>query len=180
MADELHEIHEQAEQARENRELLPITFTLAVLAVFVALVTLLGHGAHTHELLTQNKASDTWAEYQAQSIRQHTYESFAQLMSVLEFKDAPKAETIRAAFESQSQTYAKNKVTLGEQARKFEEEVQTEERRADRYDLGEALLEMALVVTSIALITRRSAFWWAGLALGLAGAVSAATGCLIR
>jgi hypothetical protein len=71
-------------------------------------------------------------------------------------------------------------VTLGEQARKFEEEVQTEERRADRYDLGEALLEMALVVTSIALITRRSAFWWAGLALGLAGAVSAVTGCLIR
>jgi len=90
MADELHEIHEQAEQAREIAELLPITFTLAVLAVFVALVTLLGHGAHTHELLTQNKASDTWAEYQAQSIRQHTYESFAQLMSVLEFKDAPK------------------------------------------------------------------------------------------
>jgi hypothetical protein len=33
-------------------------------------------------------------------------------MSVLEFKDAPKAETIRAAFESQSQTYAKNKVSL--------------------------------------------------------------------
>ena len=102
MADELNEIHEQAEHARENRELLPITFTLAVLAVFVALVTLLGHRAHTHELLMQNKASDTWAEYQAQSIRQHTYESFAQVMSVLDFKDAPKAETIRAAFESQS------------------------------------------------------------------------------
>ena len=67
MADELHEIHEQAEHARENRELLPITFTMAVLAVFVALVTLMGHRAHTHELLMQSKASDTWAEYQAQS-----------------------------------------------------------------------------------------------------------------
>ena len=180
MADELHEIHEQAEHARENRELLPITFTMAVLAVFVALVTLMGHRAHTHELLMQNKASDTWAEYQAQSIRQHTYDSFAQLMSVSEFKDAPKAETIRAAFERQSQTYSKSKDVLGEQARNFEEEVQTEQRRADRYDLGEALLEMALVVTSIALITSRQPFWWAGMALGVAGFVSAIAGFLVH
>ena len=160
--------------------MLPVTFTMAVLAVCVALATLLGHRAHTHELLMQNKASDTWAEYQAQSIRQHSYDGLAQMLTVLNTTDGGKAETVRQAFDQQSKTYAQSKDKLGEQARGYQEEMEKEERRADRYDLGEALLEMALVVTSIALITTRMPFWWAGTGLGIAGVACAVMGLLVR
>ncbi len=72
--EELHEMEEHAEHASHDPSLIPVTFTMAVLAVVLAATSLLGHRAHTEELLFQSKASDAWAYYQAKNIRQHTYE----------------------------------------------------------------------------------------------------------
>ena len=70
MSEELNELHEQAERARENPNLAPVTLTMAVLAVLVATVSLLGHRTHTEEIILQNKVTDQWAYYQARSRRQ--------------------------------------------------------------------------------------------------------------
>ena len=69
MPDELSELQENAEHGRENPSLAPISVTMAILAVCVAVVSLLGHRSHTEELLTQNRATDQWAYYQAKNIR---------------------------------------------------------------------------------------------------------------
>ncbi len=53
MTDEVEELHEAAERAKERKELAPVSFTMAILAVLVATVTLLGHRAHTEEILAQ-------------------------------------------------------------------------------------------------------------------------------
>src|ERR1700688_3023429 len=74
MPDELSELRENAEHGRENPSLAPISVTMAILAVFVAVVSLLGHRAHTEEVLFQAKASDQWSYYQAKSIRRHNYD----------------------------------------------------------------------------------------------------------
>src|SRR5258706_14092571 len=87
MAHELSELQENAEHGRENPSLAPISVTMAILAVFVAVVSLLGHRAHTEELLFQNRASDQWAYYQAKNIRRHNYEMGVDLLSMVEFKD---------------------------------------------------------------------------------------------
>ena len=55
MPDELSELQENAEHGRENPSLAPISVTMAILAVCVAIVSLLGHRAHTEELLLQNQ-----------------------------------------------------------------------------------------------------------------------------
>jgi hypothetical protein len=54
------------------------------------------------------------------------------------------------------------------------------ERRADRFDLGEALLEIALVVTSITLLARQRAYWYMGMLFGAAGLITAALAFTIR
>jgi hypothetical protein len=46
--------------------------------------------------------------------------------------------------------------------------------------LGEIFLEMAIVFSSLAILTRRNFFWWAGIAGGVIGAVLAATVFAIR
>ena len=69
---------------------------------------------------------------------------------------------------------------ITEKARELEAEVDLAGRRADRYDLGEALLEIALVTTSITLLTNRRAFWYSGLVIGLCGILAAASGFLLR
>jgi hypothetical protein len=52
MSEEIQEIQERAEDARHDPSLVPVTVTLAILAVLVAAVALLGHRAHTEELLS--------------------------------------------------------------------------------------------------------------------------------
>ena len=53
MSEEISELHEHAEEAHHDPGLAPVTITMAILAVLVAAVSLLGHRAHTEELLGQ-------------------------------------------------------------------------------------------------------------------------------
>ena len=174
--ENIQEAHEHAEHVEHDRSLRLPTFTMAVLAVLVAVVTLLGHRASTEEILLQSKAADTWAEYQAKSIRQSGYKQLSAVIDAFETKDTAKAEQTKAQFEKESERYDREKDKLQEDAHKLEEEVQVQQRKGDRFDLGEALLEIALVITSITLLTKRRAFWQFGLllgALGIASAISA-------
>jgi hypothetical protein len=67
-----------------------------------------------------------------------------------------------------------------EKAQDLEHEVALAERRADRYDLGEALLEIAVVLSSITLLTRQQTYFMLGLLLGLGGLIAAASALLVR
>jgi len=56
MADEAQELRESAERAREDKSLAGVSLTMAVFAVLVAVASLLGHRAHTEEVVLQAKA----------------------------------------------------------------------------------------------------------------------------
>ena len=51
---------------------------------------------------------------------------------------------------------------------------------ADRFDLGEVFLEIALVISSLALLSGKRIFWFLGIASGLAGIGVAITGLLLH
>ena len=180
MPDELSELHERAEQGREDHSLAPISVTMAVLAVCVAIVSLLGHRAHTEELLFQSRASDQWSYYQAKNIRRHNYEMAVDLLSVVEFKDKEQTEKVREKYRQQAERYAKEQSEIEEKAKDLEKESGLAQRKANRFDLGEVFLEASLVITSLALLTRKRFYWLLGIAAGLAGLVVAATGFLLH
>jgi hypothetical protein len=180
MAEEIQEIHEHAEAGHHDPALAPVTITLAVLAVLVAVVSLLGHRAHTEEVLLQNKATDQWAYYQAKNIRRHTYELFIDLVSLSNVKDAARAEKITEKYRQQIERYQDQQKDVESEARALENEVRHEERRANWFDLGEVLLEAALVITSMTLMTKKQFFWKFGLALSTGGILIAAGGLLVH
>jgi hypothetical protein len=179
MSEELHELHEQAEEGA-HANLAPVTVTMAVLAVLVAAVSLLGHRAHTEELLHQTEATDQWAYYQAKDIRRHTYELFLEETSVFALQDPATVAKVKERYEKEVARYSKDQKELEDEAKKDEDAVKTEQRRADRFDLGEVMLEAALVLCSITLLTRKRIFWVIGSALGLAGLAIGAAGLLIH
>ena len=74
MAENIRELEEQAKEAAEHG-LAPVTVTMAILAVLVASVSLLGHRAHTEEIILQTKATDQWAYYQAKNMRRNNLEA---------------------------------------------------------------------------------------------------------
>jgi hypothetical protein len=179
-ADELQELNEHAEHARENPSLAPVSLTMAVLAVFVAVVSLLGHRAHTEEVVLQAKSSDQWAYYQAKNIRQHEDELFADLTTAVASKDTSAMDKFRDKSSQEADRYKHEKADIQDEARKLEGEVAMERNRADRYDLAEVFLEIGLVITSITLLSGRRIFWQLGILLSVIGMVIAVTGALIH
>ena len=180
MAEELTELQEHAEHAKENPELAPVSLTMAILAVLVAVATLLGHRAHTEEVVLQALASDRWAYYQSQNIRRHVDELFLDLSSVQTTTNAAALAKLRDKYSQEATRYRDNRDETEAEARKLEAEVATERNRADRFDLSEVFLEIGLVITSITLLTGRKVYWGLGAAFAVVGVVLACTAWVIH
>jgi hypothetical protein len=180
MPDELSELQEQAEEGREHPSLAPISVTMAILAVCVAVVSLLGHRSHTEELLSATQASDQWSYYQAKNIRRNNYEMGVDLLALVEFKDKQQADKVLEKYHQQVDRYTKEQTEIEDKAKELEKESALAQTKANRFDFGEVFLEVALVITSIALLTRKRVFWMLGMLLGAGGLVVAATGFLVH
>jgi hypothetical protein len=180
MSEELNELHEHAEHAREHPDLAPVTLTMAVLAVLVATVSLLGHRTHTEEIILQNKVTDEWAYYQAKNIRRHNDELFADLTTIIATKDAEAATKLQEKYRGEADRYKDDQKELDAKAHETEKETDLTRRKADRFDLGEVFLEIALVVTSITLLSGRRIYWHLGLLMAIAGVVVAASSLIVH
>src|SRR5438477_11936397 len=180
MPEELTELEEQAEHAKEKPELAPVSLTMAVLAVLVAVVTLLGHRAHTEEVVLQARSSDQWAYYQAKNIRRHEDELFVDMTSVQATSDAATSSKLRDKYAGEATRYKDEQKEIEDKAHEMEAEVATERNRADRFDLAEVFLEVGLVITSITLLSGRRTFWHLGIAFGAVGLMVAATAFFVH
>jgi hypothetical protein len=181
-ADEVQEFAKQMKESGEEggQSLKTISLAISILAVLVAMVTVIGHRTHTEAVLQQSRAGDQWNEYQAKKIRMDNLQVTVDLL-------ATEPTTNQAATNAKSEEYKahieKWKADLAEEqekARDFEAEVSRAEARASRYDLGEALLQIGVVLCSITLFTRNHAYFLLGLALGVGGLVVAASALLIH
>jgi len=176
MSEELGELQEHAEHAKHDPSLAPVSVTMAFLAVLVAVVTLLGHRAHTEEVVLQAKASDQWAYYQAKSIRRHADEMYLDLVAAEPtIADAALVAKLHDKYSQEASRYKDDQKSIEDKARDMEAEVATERNRADRFDLAEVFLEVGLVITSITLLSGKRMFWWLGLLLGAIGIATAST-----
>ncbi len=189
-ANEVQELHEQHEHALEHegsgeahgRSQKPISFTMSVLAVMVAIITVLGHRTHTEAVLMQARASDQWNLYQAKKIRQNETQLAADLLGALPTagSSGANAASLVAGYKAHLSKWTADLADEEGKARRFEESVEAAERKARSYDLSEALLEIGLVVTSITLLTRQRMYWLLGMVFGSAGLVVAAQAMVLR
>lgn len=177
--EELNELKERAEAAAERKGLAPVSLTMAVVAVLVATVSLLGHRSHTEEIILQNKVTDTWAFYQAKKLRGNNLEALNSLLGALEGKNE-KAEQVSKGFESNIEKYKGDEEEIKKEAQVLESELRHETQRANRFDLAEVFLEIALIVTSITLLTGRKLYWMLGMVFAATGIVVTATVSLLH
>jgi hypothetical protein len=181
-ANEVGELREQAEKGDEAG-LRPVAFFMSVIAVLVAVTTVLGHRTHTDAVLNQAKASDKWNEYQAVKIRSSDLAAAQKLRSLFTLTDKDKiakAEKDAADDADHQKKWAEDLPNLKKEAEEFEAEVRLAERRADYYDLGEALLEIGLVVSSVTLLTRSKIYWYLGIVASIAGVIAVSLGVILK
>jgi hypothetical protein len=176
---EVHEMHEHAHKVAENPQLLPVTITMSILAVLIAVDSLFGHRSNTEQLLNQTKATDQWAFYQAKNIRRHADEQFYDLLNIIDVKDKEKGDKLKETYKKEADRYKDEQKDIESEAKKLEDESKSEHRKGDRFDLGEILLEAALVIASMTLLTKWRVFWYFGIALGLVGVIICGSGFFI-
>ena len=179
-ADDLQELQEHAERGHANPTMASVSLTMAVLAVLVAVVSLLGHRAHTEEVVLQAKSSDQWSYYQAKNIREHEDDLFNELAAVVNTNDAAAVSKFRLKYGQEAERYKHEKDGIQSEARRLEAEVATERNRADRYDLAEVFLEIGLVITSITLLSGRRIFWHLGILFSVVGIAITVSATLVR
>lgn len=193
-ANEAQELQEHAEHVEHESSLRPVALTMTILAVLVAVTTVLGHRTHTDAILNQtraameqNQVADDWAYYQAHKIRSNDTFLTADLLSVLTISDKNKAQKIENGYADHQEKWTSELKEEEEKAREdekkvseFEKKVEEAEAKGDRFDLAEVLLEIGLVVTSITLLTRKRAYWYLGIVFSLGGIASAASVLLLK
>ena len=178
---EIQEFSNQMKEAGEHGESLQsISLAISILAVLVAAITVLGHRSHTEAILMQTRAADQWNLYQAKKIRMDNLTSIVEILSL---QPSINPQTTATKIEEGKAHIEKWKTDLTEEqnaATEFERKVADAEAHADRYDLGEALLQIAVVLSSITLFTRNRSYFALGLAIGLIGLLVAASAVFIH
>jgi len=174
------EIHAHHGEHENNPLILPVSLTISILAVVVAAATLMAHRAHTEELVFQGKATDQWNFYQAKNIRMHEMEVMVDQLGTMTTVNKEKAELLREKYQKEVERYKSDKDSISEVAKKLQDEGDLVRKRADCFDAGEGILEIALVICSLTLLTNKKIFWFAGMLIGAVGVAAALAGFLVH
>ncbi len=179
----MHEVlegHEGHGGHEEGPFTIPVSVTLSILAVLVAISTLMGHRSSKEELLLQTQEADQWAFFQAKNSGLHFMQLRLFELDSFTIADKEKAAQERGKAIKEAERYSKEKEEAKEKAEDLQKERGVIARRGDRYEGAEVLLEIALILTSFTLITKKKFFWFAGSILGLTGLAVALSGFLMH
>lgn len=151
-----------------------VAVTAAVLAVLASLSALQAERtaaesilAKNEAVLAQSRASDEWAFRQAKSIKLHLQEL------------APPGATTDVERQRAEITASEERARVAEHER--DEANRTASERFEqhhRFAVGTSLLQIAIVLETIAAVLDRRGLWYLGMAIGAVGALAFANGFL--
>jgi Flp pilus assembly protein TadB len=165
------ELQEKIEEARDPFD-KRVAGTMAIMAAALAVVSVMGHTATTEEIVDQAKASDQWAYYQAKSIRRYESEIARDMLA----SQPGKVE----AYTKNAEKYAREGEEIQKEAQALENESHASGQRAARLEFAEIFLEVAIVLASLAILTKIPAVWWFSIVAGLGGVAVALTALKLK
>ncbi len=165
---------------------------IGVLAVVLALCTMGGGNAQKDASRANLDATNTWAFYQAKNARRAIYQVALDGLELQLETNPPASETARAAIEKKRDDYKRRIASytvdkergegledLTKKAKTLEHERDVAASRDPYFDWGQALLQIAIVIASIALITGGNSMLGLSFALGAVGALSTLNGFML-
>lgn len=154
---------------------------VSVVGLLLSVVTIASHRAHTNAVIHRTESNDQWSYYQAKRIRESSAQTALSMLDALAPNAASTpAAAVRHKLELARQHYGGDARRIRKSAESFDRKARTEERRALRYDVGEGLLELGLVLCSLYFIARRKFFPILGLIASILGTAIGAWGLLLR
>jgi hypothetical protein len=166
--------------AEEKKEkwMTYMAITTVLIAVAATLSTFKGGGYSTRSLLNQTKASDQWAFYQSKSIKSYIYDLRKENLDlqVESLEKQAGSESRIKKYQEMAQDYA-NKVKKYDQekeeitqvAKGFETLRDESKLHSDKFGIAVIFLQISILLSSIATLSRKKFVWIVGLFFGAAG-----------
>jgi Domain of unknown function (DUF4337) len=184
---------EHAAHASHSEFAKRVTISIAIIAAAVACVTMLGHRTHTETLQLQTlaahkatEATDQWNYYQTKNTFHHLSELMLDQLKV--FQMDASAKDLQKMCEKHNgivEYYAAKKnekkaeaEALAKESEGFLEEAHKSHARTYYFDYGEVVLQLGLVLCSLAILTKSHRLWFTGIFCAAIGAVIALIGVL--
>lgn len=162
-----------------------VAVTVAIIAALLAMIHSFETEAQAESLKfeieagkEQTKAANAWSYYQSKYTRNNMYESMEELSGIVPALDAATRQKATERWQKQRDVYQSELSENMNEARtreKKSEELhhrsETHHQVANRTNRATLLLELAIVITSLAVLTRRRSFWLLGSILAAIGAI---------
>jgi Domain of unknown function (DUF4337) len=152
------ELREQAQDRKTKR----IALSVAVYAVVLAISSLGGQNAMKEAMLAQMQASNKWAHYQAKSTREYVAK-----MTLLRLGGS---DATTKQLDDDVGKYSHEKDEIKVEAEKLEEERNVAMKRDPYFDYAEVLLQIAIVLASVAILSKSKPPYLVSLVLAIVGA----------
>ena len=164
-----------------------VALVTAVYAVMLAIAALGGNHAMKEMLLAQQKSSDQWAFYQAKVIREHLYRGQKLRLEVdliergasVKPEAREKLEALLKKFEEEEKRYNVEKKDVEKDAKKLEHERDLYQTKDPYFLLAEALLQIAIVMSSVSILSKSRAAFAFSLLLAAIGVVLTLNGAYL-
>jgi len=144
-------------------------WVITVLAALLAINTLFG-GANSSKILNNTiDANNTWAFYQAKSIKQTLAEMA--LDDAVRAKDTKKAEFLKAKIDRYDNEPREGKRDLMARARSLEAERAVAKNRSPWYTYAGSLLQIAIVLLTASILAVNRRMYHASIVVGVIGAI---------
>jgi hypothetical protein len=178
---------EELEEIKGKKFTKRVALTTAIFAVILAITSLGGNNAMKEMLLAQQQASDQWAFYQAKVVREHLYriQKLRLKVDLLERGSSMKPEA-REKLESMLKNMAEEETRYGTEKKEIEKEAKKLEHERDvnrskdpYFDYGEVLLQIAIVMASISIISGSRPIFYFALVGAILGTLFSLNGFLL-
>ena len=177
------ELQEVKEKHFERR----VALTTAIFAVVLAIASLGGNNAMKEMLLAQQQASDQWAFYQAKVIREHQYRgqklqleaALAERGAAMKPEARQKFDAVMAMFAEEERRYNAEKKDVETDARKLEQERDLNRDKDPYFDYAEVLLQIAIVMASISILSGSRLVFFFSLVAAMLGAMLTVNGYML-
>ena len=163
-----------------------VAMFVAVYAVAMAVTALGGSNAGKDMVMAQQKATNQWSYYQAKAVRENMYilaaETLEQEMEEARDLPAPNPNTRAtrerrlANYRKKAEEYKREKDEIMAEAKKLEEERDVAARRDPYFDYAEVLIQIGIVLASVAMLSGKKWAFYASLALAGIGLVLCVNG----
>jgi hypothetical protein len=155
-----------------------MAITTVLIAVAATLSTFKGGGYSTRSLLNQTKASDQWAFYQSKSIKSYIYdmrrENLELQIASLEKQKGNdsligKYRKMAGDYTLRVKKYEEEKEAISKVATGFETLRDESKTHSDKFGIGVIFLQISILLSSIATLSKKRFVWICGLVFGAIG-----------